>query len=626
MAASVLVVLFGLGATPANAACTPVSASGVNATCTGDTNGGTYGYGDGALSDLSVTVESEATVTGVSAGIHANELDTVTNFGTVTGGQQGVYGFASTDNVINYGTIVGTASDGVANNVSLGSLTNYGTISGGVRGVLSGTIGSLNNFGTITGVNSFGIFATTVDELNNSGTINGGQRGLQINGALSKLINSGIINGSAQYGMFADSFGILFNSGTISGGSVGVFGNTITSLTNSGTIIGGASAITENNGGGDTLLTLLPGSNIQGTINLGDTGTDTLDVGLGLNLATTFTGLPGVISSNGALMATSGTLVGVADTSVLAAEAGASSQMTGAVSGLLQDRLAKEWGLTERNVWAKGFGGASQTRTLGHAIGTNNYFGGAMTGADAVLFDSSLQLGLFAGFSAGAVEVNVNNGQRVTNSSYFGGAYGRFDAEAFYLNFGLTGGITNNSSNRLVANNLVSGGLETATAHYNSYFVTPEITIAADMMQDAPIGFTPSLRLRYSLLQSDGYTEAGLTAGALTIGSRTSQIIDASLQLAVPIDVPNSDTKLAFRAGIDGQLAVGDSSFDAALLGTSQRFDAGGANSAISGFVGASFDHNFSDTASIFSSVELSTGTQSAFAANAEIGLKMKLK
>jgi hypothetical protein len=112
------------------------------------------------------------------------------------------------------------------------------------------------------------------------------------------------------------------NSGTVEASNTDgtfiatILANTIGNLTNSGSIIapldpGGVAgnhdhAIEEAVGvGGDTVLTLLPGSVIQGQINLdGGAGNDTLVVGSGLNLASTFQGVGSVdeIVAPGALV------------------------------------------------------------------------------------------------------------------------------------------------------------------------------------------------------------------------------------------------------------------------------------------------------------------------------------
>jgi outer membrane autotransporter protein len=344
-------------------------------------------------------------------------------------------------------------------------------------------------------------------------------------------------------------------------------------------------------------------------------------------MATVFDTQIDMIESHGALMATTGgnaPLVIVADTSALAASAGALSDMTGAVSNVLDEQIDMNYAHEAQNWWLKGFGGLSQTRSSGPAVATNHIFGGAMVGADTVVGNGT-QLGLFAGLSAGALNVAVDNGQRVDNQNFFAGAYGQFDADDFYLNFGLTGGLGTNNSERLIAYNLVEGGLHTANATYNSYFLSPEMTIGTEKMNVGDYGFKPSLRVRYSFARSDGYAEEvpGTSPGALTIGDRTSHIIDARLQMAMPVNTFGPDTKVELRAGLDGRLALGDNSFDATLLGTTQQFNPGGNESSVSGFVGARYSHAYTDNATIFASAELGMGTHTIIHADAEAGVKV---
>jgi hypothetical protein len=165
----------------ARAACDPAAASNITATCTGNTvnqeggapgtSAGTIGYGTGAETNLNVTVVSGASVAGALRGI-AISSGTIINFGTVGtiggGGNAGIT-LNTGSNVINFGTITG-GSQGI----SAGALnvSNSGTITGSIDGILA--VGTLNvsNSGTITGSASTGISAPT-GSVTNSGTISG---------------------------------------------------------------------------------------------------------------------------------------------------------------------------------------------------------------------------------------------------------------------------------------------------------------------------------------------------------------------------------------------------------------------------------------------------------------------
>lgn len=213
---------------------------------------------------------------------------------------------------INNGSITSSNFNGVEAAI-ITSLINTGTITGD-DSVDADTITSLINSGIITGNYDNGVESITITSLINSGTIIAADDGV-VATTITNLINSGtIISGEA--GVNASTLTTLINSGTIIGGDYGVVAGTLTSLTNSGKITG-ARAIWKN-GAGDTLLTLLPGSDIFGVIDLDGTN-NTLIVGNGLSIDHVFTAaLPANINTNGAPFAVSGTRIVVVDTAQLA--------------------------------------------------------------------------------------------------------------------------------------------------------------------------------------------------------------------------------------------------------------------------------------------------------------------
>jgi hypothetical protein len=265
---------------------------------------------------------------------------------------------------------------------------------------------------------------------------------------------------------------------------------------------------------------------------------------------------------------------------------------------------------------------AAPARTRGAANAPANIrFGGLMTGADAMLGET--RLGLFGGVSAGGIGVAVENGQTIDTKSYFGGAYGRYETGSYHVDFAFTGGIVANDNSRIVANNFVQSGLETATASYNSYFLAPEITVGAET-GFGRYGLKPSATLRYGFVRSGGYTETGLTNGNLEVGARTSHVLDARMQVAMPVETKMRDAELVFRAGVDGHLVLAGGTFDATMMGeTFTAFDPGGDRLSAGAFAGFDFSRELNDTASLFASAEFGTGTETAIRANAEIGVKV---
>jgi len=587
----------------------------------------------------------EGGVSGISVITGGHMIDSV-NAGFIGGGTAHAIHLVG-GNLANFtnsatGLISTTGSNGiwVQGGGSVINLTNAGIIESAGA---SETYAIYVSAGDMTGLANTGI-------VRNFGSTNLTRHGIFVDGTAEGIDNQGLIYagninllGSAE-AFVAGAIVDFNNSGTISADALDsinsrafVATTTLTSLINSGSILadldpGGVAgnhgyAILEG-GAGDTVLTLLPGSILLGQINIdGGGGNDTLVVGSGLNLASTFEGIGSVdeIDAPGALVTRTavggyGDLIVIADMSTLAAEDNALSDTTEAISGVLSGELDKDLALPARNVWVKGFGSVGRTRGGAHAP-MNIRFGGLMTGADAMLGD--FRAGLFAGVSVGSSDVAVENGQAIDTRSYFGGAYGRYDTGAYHVDFALTGGVSESDSTRIVANNFVPGGLETATASHNSYFFAPEITVGTET-GFGRYGLKPSATLRYGFLRSGGYTETGLANGNLEVGARTSHVLDARMQVAMPVETNMRDAKLAFRAGVDGHFVLAGGTLDAVQMGeTFTAFDPGGDRLSAGAFAGFDFSRRLNDTASLFASAEFGTGSETAIRANAEIGVKV---
>ena len=101
--------------------------------------------------------------------------------------------------------------------------------------------------------------------------------------------------------------------------------------------------------------------------------------------------------------------------------------------------------------------------------------------------------------------------------------------EAQFLDFALYGGGMSNSSTRTVANNLAPDGLESATASYGGWFVSPELIYGLRIpMMDFVM--TPRASVRYVGGVLDGYTEAG-SAQDLTVSSRSIDDVEERLEI-----------------------------------------------------------------------------------------------
>jgi outer membrane autotransporter protein len=615
------------GGEAARAACDPAAGSNVTATCTGATNdqgggapgtsAGSDGYGTGAETNLDVTVVPGASVTGTNRGIFFN-TGSVINSGTITGGR-GID--ATTANVTNSGTITGTL-EGI--NAVTASVINSGTITGGPRGIVTTGIASVINSGTVTATTGIGIQSLTTANVTNSGTISGAVFGISADTA--NVSNSGTISGGDG---IAAGIANVGNSGTISGTDFGIRAVTTASVTNSGTISGGIAAL-QFAGNPDT-LTLLAGSRIIGAINLAGGG-DTVNF-RGGNHNLTFDTLAGArvtgttpfaVSGNRAvavdptpfamtdrnLMDVSRTVAAVIPEIDTAASPGGAPLAFAAAGRSAADVVGDAFaaampglayaGETAVNptavyaggtaVWARGFVGKRVQQGDGTLLRTENTFYGGMLGADWQA-GPNLRVGVFAGGGEAKSSLDLNYGD-TKSTLVFGGAYARYRLASAFLHLTVQGGHSGNDTRRQINNNLVPGGIETATASFSGWYATPEAHLgfhhALGIWGGASYTLTPSLRLRYLYASFDGYTESGSTAN-LTVGTRSVQDFEERGELKFTRTQAFGATAAIATSIYGGVLAVqrvGDSTVDAALLGQAIPFATPGEDNVWGGYGG----------------------------------------
>jgi uncharacterized protein with beta-barrel porin domain len=246
--------------------------NGISGTTVNGTNAGTISGTDNGINATTVTVTNSNMISGLGSGIIATGAANVTNNGgTIQGTGSGLSGIsAGTDvTVVNSGAISG---DGI-----------------GIKAAQSATV--TNNGGTITGAGSagqFGVSAGTNATVVNSGSITGTGDGVTA-GSIAIVTNNlgGTIHGNIQNGVSGAAV-IGTNAGTISGFNHGILASGAGSnFFNSGTITGNSGTAVQF-AGANNVLTLGPGSIINGLVTggatnifqLGGTGSDTFNAGL----------------------------------------------------------------------------------------------------------------------------------------------------------------------------------------------------------------------------------------------------------------------------------------------------------------------------------------------------------
>ena len=245
IAALAIVLLAGEAA---RADCAPQAANGVTATCTGTTtnqgggapgsSAGSDGYGTGAETGVTVTVDNNASVTGTNRGINLVDATVINNTGAfITGGQYGIFTSGGGSSVFNAGTISGSvAAIQFAGGGNTLTLAPGSVISGNVLGTGNDTF-QLGGAGAATfDVSSLGPQYQGFDQFNKidssvwtlTGTssyagpveVDGGT--LVVNGNLSSAGVMFVNAGGALAGTGIVPFTFIDNGATLAPGPLGI--------------------------------------------------------------------------------------------------------------------------------------------------------------------------------------------------------------------------------------------------------------------------------------------------------------------------------------------------------------------------------------------------------------------
>lgn len=532
-------------------------------------------------------------------GIVALDDNTIINNGSIlaTGGG-GI--FADFDNIIiNHGTIsvTGPQSFTTGNGIFVlgrGTVTNTGLITtsvGGAAGVWLEDNVVLNNSGTIASTgNNWAVWGDTGNTVVNSGLLTASgdfSIGIELDGGT--ITNTGVISTTGANGRavrFSNRGGVLSNWGSI----IATMPSSLAmSLINSST----ANLFAPSFIAGEIVMDL------NGTINI--TSGPSHSILWDLSSASLAGGMPnlmgsvpifynqatqqvatfdptGFVGSANALADTAGNISGLIRSRHDAARRGAESSVeplgffpvattgNGALNALAEVESYSD--LQSGGWWMSGFGSWGEYDGGGGALDqTFDQYGFAM-GYDAVL-SPSLSFGVLGGYGWGSFGSESRFANALSNNvdGVFAALYGQQRMGSATIDFSLAGGALSHSDSRFVNDNLAPLGVSQATASYGSWWLSPEVRVAADFAMGDWV-LTPSAQLGYAMQWIEGFTETGPSAANAVVGSRDVATLDARVELSATRQLGFGS--LTVRGGWQQRHALGDDGVAVAMLGQTQ--------------------------------------------------------
>ena len=570
-----------------------INSTGVNPTIT---NNGTITTTGNGAEGINLTGDNDSTIinngTITTDGIISTGINSTGEFAEITNGMDGVI---TTNN--------GGSAHGIRSNGDDSTITNDGMIitNGDTsRGILAnGDDSTIINNGTITtsGENSSGIFAVGRDNANitlgESGSITTsgeGGHGIEATGADAVITINGTITTTDEgaHGIQSVDGPNVGGSQTLAGGAtitVGETGSITTTgdethgINSNGTgerseiTIGGKVSVSGEGsfvvlGGDDTdqTLILLSTAETQGEFNLGESEGDNDIVMVHLDGAAS----PSTFTIGGAETIT---LMGMDPNSRmsrlprLASESGDSVSMLdptgssatrialGAMTGQIRRQVFQRLDATAYSSppdpvkslgsWLTAFGRHSERNEDDLVLAWEHSLYGVSGGYDTRL-DSGQRVGLLGGFGRDMIETSEVTSIEDSANHAFVGVYGRQPMGRLSLDGSVLLGYANHHGKRLMQG---MAGNEIAYGDYNSVYINPSLALGWSRDLGDVLEFRPSVQLSYTYGYYNGYTESGTTNSNISFNSRSVDILDGRLELALARSFSDAQGEIELRGG-----------------------------------------------------------------------------
>ena len=526
------------------------------------------------------TIETggELSTSGVTAIDAPGDNANIESNGSITTSGDNAYGIYSRGNnatISNNGNIIGSGKNAVrilstGDYATINNSGNISTSGAGSYGILSEGNNTTNNSGSIstTGENADGIYSNGTDAaINNSGSISTtGENadGIRSTGDNATINNSGLISATGP-----DSLAI---SGDLSSDR-------------------------------NTTVNLLSGSQIIGGIDLGQNGSDNDTVNIYSGSASANLS---ILNTENINLFTPGVVVGdTARAQVITLDpTGESTRgvalagMTSSIHNVIGQRMAQTTPLKQVQLaslelspgmyfeehkpvaWAQVFGGRFDRDAEGGAIAYDHHHVGVNFGYEWDI--SGHRSGLMGGVVRSKTDTQTASFETEADNYYIG-VYANRKTHGLNITGSLIAGYGDHENDRLVVDNL--NGFETAKSDFDSWFISPGITLGSAFSVNDRLELRPSVSVNYSMAWLDGYRESGTTNSNLSVDDRKAKALTARAQLAAAYQFDEA-SEFEFRVGLNSR-HTDDDDTKVSIAGSQFKFATAGDESVTGGFAGA---------------------------------------